>query len=76
MHPPFEETRDDMGAQELVAHLIQMSFEPDMDGEDAIAAWRTEAAEHGDDELVAAIDEHDPEQLARLWDYGCGGAKC
>lgn len=65
-----------MNAPELVATLLDMTLDPAMPGDEAIAAWRVRAADFGHDQLAAAIDSHDADQLARLWDYGTGGQPC
>lgn len=66
------EQKERTDARQLVEMLRDMSGDPDAAGEDAICAWRTEAAAHGDRKLVAEIDAHDPALLAELWDRGSG----
>lgn len=65
-----------MSAPELVVTLLQMSLDTSLPGDEAIAGWRTRAADFGHDGLVRAIDAHDADHLASLWDYGCGGEVC
>lgn len=56
-------------ARQLVLMLRQQSAEPDkLTGEEAVAGWRVEAADHGDHRLMRDIDAYDPALLAELWD--------
>ena len=55
-------------AKRLIDMLRNQSHDPDMPGSLAIPAWRTEAAEFGDDALCKEIDAHDPVLLIALWD--------
>ena len=55
-------------ARRLVMMLRQQSHDDTMPGRLAIPAWRTEAAQFGDDRLCKEMDAHDPALLIALWD--------
>lgn len=64
------------GAKHLVLMLKQLSHDPDAPGREAIPAWRTEAAEHGDVKLCACMDSYEESLLVALWDGVAMGEMC